>query len=130
MAKDGSFPLELERTKPYSYSLFNLDAMVMTAWILSYKTENLFHFTLPDGRSLKTAIEFMFPFIGDKSAWTYPKDVMYFDDFPVRQPALLFGGQAFKENKYIALWKKLNPDPTVREVVRNFPIRQPILWMD
>lgn len=27
MAADGSFPLELERTKPYGYSLFNLDAM-------------------------------------------------------------------------------------------------------
>src|SRR5690606_18469368 len=27
MAKDGSFPLEMARTKPYGYSLFNLDAM-------------------------------------------------------------------------------------------------------
>jgi hypothetical protein len=26
------------------------------------------------------------------------------------------------------LWKKLNPDPTVEEVVRNYFIRQPVLW--
>jgi hypothetical protein len=27
IAADGSFPLEMSRTKPYGYSLFNLDAM-------------------------------------------------------------------------------------------------------
>ncbi len=27
MGADGSFPLELKRTKPYSYSIFNLDVM-------------------------------------------------------------------------------------------------------
>jgi hypothetical protein len=35
MAADGSFPLELERTKPYGYSLFNLDAMAMICQVLS-----------------------------------------------------------------------------------------------
>ena len=29
MAPDGSFPKELARTKPYSYSIFNFDAMTM-----------------------------------------------------------------------------------------------------
>ena len=27
------------------------------------------------------------------------------------------------------LWKKLNPDPTVEEVIRNYFIRQPVLWI-
>ena len=31
IAADGSFPLELRRTKPYGYSLFNLDAFATTA---------------------------------------------------------------------------------------------------
>ena len=35
MAEDGSFPLELKRTKPYGYSLFNLDAMATICHILS-----------------------------------------------------------------------------------------------
>src|SRR2546430_183934 len=35
MAADGSFPLELARTKPYGYSLFNLDAMATIAQILN-----------------------------------------------------------------------------------------------
>jgi hypothetical protein len=27
------------------------------------------------------------------------------------------------------LWAKLNPDPEVEEVIRNYPIRQPVLWV-
>jgi Alginate lyase len=28
-----------------------------------------------------------------------------------------------------APWNKLHPDPTVEEVIRNYPIRQPLLWV-
>lgn len=129
MEKDGSFPLELKRTKPYSYSLFNLDAMVTICQILRDK-ENLFYFTTSDGKNIKQAIDFMFPFIEDKSKWKYPADVMYYEYFPNRQPSLLFAALAFKEKKYFELWKKLNPDPTNKEVIRNFPIRNPILWIN
>lgn len=130
MAADGSFPLELKRTKPYSYSLFNLDCMSIICTILSNEKENLWKFTLPDGRNMKKGIDFMMPFIVDKSKWPYPKDVMHFNDFPVRQPSLLFGGLAYKEKQYIELWKKLNGNPKDEEVIRNFPLRQPILWVD
>ena len=33
--KDGSLPLEMRRTKPYGYSLFNLDALTTICQILS-----------------------------------------------------------------------------------------------
>ena len=35
MAADGSFPLELKRTKPYGYSIFQLDNMVTLCQVLS-----------------------------------------------------------------------------------------------
>jgi hypothetical protein len=97
--------------------------------ILSTPAENLFSYETPDGRSIHRGIEFMYPYIRDKSTWPYRHDVEYFDDLPVRQPSLLFGGLAFHEPKYIALWRTLNPDPTVEEIIRNFPIRQPVLWV-
>ncbi|MCU0646323.1 MAG: alginate lyase family protein, partial [bacterium] len=103
MAADGSFPLELARTKPYGYSLFNLDAMAAVCQILSTPDDNLWSFQLPDGRSMKKAMEFMYPFIEDKSRWQYPPDVMYFDEWPVQQPSLLFAGLALNESKYIEL---------------------------
>ncbi|MFH1526705.1 MAG: alginate lyase family protein [Bacteroidota bacterium] len=126
---DGSFPKELKRTKPYGYSLFNMDAMGMVCLTLSTEDENLWEYETADGKSFKKAVEFMYPFIADKSKWNLPPDVMYHDEWPVRHPSLLFAGLAYNEEKYIELWKKLDPDSDVEEVNRNFPIRQPILWM-
>lgn len=130
MAGNGSFPLELNRTKPYNYSLFNLDAMAAICQILSTQKENLWSFSLPDGKNFKRGLEFMFPFIKNKSQWNYKPDVMYFEFYPVRQPSLLFAGIAYGEKKFIELWKNLDSDPTNEEVIRNFPIRQPILWIN
>jgi len=129
VAPDGSFPLELRRTKPYSYCLFNLDAMAAICQILSSPGNDLWNFRLPDGRGMQTAMAFMFPYIADKHTWPHPADVQYFDQFPVRQPSLLFAGLAYSEPHYLALWAKLNPDPEVEEVIRNYPIRQPVLWV-
>lgn len=130
MAADGSFPGELRRTKPYNYSLFNLDGMGLICRILSTPGDNLWEFTLPDGRNMRKGMEFLYPYIVDKSKWPYPKDVMYFEYFPVRVPSLLFAGLAFNDGKYIDVWKKLDPDPTNAEVQRNVPVRQPVLWVE
>jgi len=129
MAMDGSFPKELARTKPYGYSLFQLDVMAMLAEAISTPRENMWTWTTSDGRGMRKAMAYMVPFIKDKRSWPLKPDVMYFDAWPVRQPALLFGGRALQEPAYVALWKTLDPDPTVDEVVRNYPVRQPLLWV-
>ena len=129
MSVDGSFPLELKRTKPYGYSLFNLDAMVMVVEILSLDND-LWKYYTSDGKNIKSAVDFMYPYIKDKTSWPFQKDVMYFDDWPVRQPSLLFSGIAYDEEKFISLWTELDPSPQMDEIIRNFFIRQPILWID
>ena len=93
MAEDGGFPKELARTKPYAYSLFNLDVMSMVVQILSTPGENRWAFELVDGRSIGK-------------------------------------GLALDHKDYIDLWKSLDPDPKMEEVIRNFPFRQPVLWLD
>ncbi len=129
MAKDGSFHMELSRTKPYGYSLFNLDAMAMVCHILSTPDDNLWTYETPDGRSMQKAMAFMVPYIADKSKWPYEPDVMYWDEWPVRHPCLLFAGMALNRPDYIELWKTLPPEPETEEGMRNFPIRQPVLWL-
>ena len=128
-AADGSFPLEQARTKPYGYSLFNLDAMAIAAQTLTTREDNLWTWQLPDGRSMARAMAYMVPFIADKKTWRNPPDVMYDKEWPVRQPSLLFAGLALDKSAYLDLWKKLDPDPTVDEVIRTFPVRQPLLWV-
>ena len=129
MAEDGSFPQELARTKPYGYSLFNLDAMAALCQILSTEDNNLWEYTTPDGRNMKKAVEFMLPYIADKSAWEYGKDVMYWDEWPVAHPALLFAWMNFGDEEYYNNWAKFEHFPENEEVIRNLPIRNPIIWL-
>ena len=95
MAADGSFPEELRRTKPYGYSLFNADAMATVCQILSTPQENLWEFTTEDGRNMRKAVEYLYPYIKDKSTWPHKHDVMFWEFWPVRSPILLFGGLAY-----------------------------------
>jgi len=129
MAADGSFPAELARTKPYGYSLFVLDAMAGVAQIASTERDSLWTYELPDGRGLRKGLSFLYPYMKDKSSWPYQKDVLYWDEWPVRHPSLLFAGLHFTQADYLELWKHLEPDPTTPEVIRNLPLRHPLLWV-
>ena len=128
VALDGRQPLELARTKPYGYSLFNLDVLAASAWLLSDARGDQIRRT-SRGRSITAAIGFMAPYIADRERWPFARDIEHFEDFPVRHPSLLFGGLALDRPDWLALWQRLDPDPVVGEVVRNFPVRQPMLWI-
>jgi hypothetical protein len=129
MTNSGGFSAELGRTKPYGYSLFVIDAMAGIAQILSTPQDNLWTYQTPDGRGMPKGMEFIFPYIADKSKWPYQHDVLYWDQWPVRQPCLVFGGVALNQPEYLEVWKKLKADSDVDEVKRNVPLRHPLLWV-
>ena len=54
---------------------------------------------------------------------------MFWEFWPVRSLALLFGGLAYREKRYLDLWQTLEPDTTNDEVLRNLPLREPTLWL-
>ena len=130
MAPDGSFPAELRRTKPYGYSIFQLDNMAALCQVLSCKEDDLWTFELSDGRCMRRAMEYLYPYLADKSKWPLKPDVQAWEGWPARQPCLLFAGLALKEPKYLDLWKGLPPDPKDDEVRRNIAITQPLLWLE
>jgi hypothetical protein len=129
MATDGSFPEELGRTKPYGYSIFQLDQMATLCQILSTPTDDLWSFELPDGRGIRRAVAWLQPSLADKTSWPHPPDVEHWEGWPVRQPHLLFAGLAFRDPASLDLWKRLPADSTDFEVRRNVPITQPLLWL-
>jgi hypothetical protein len=130
IAADGRFPEELRRTKPYGYSLFNLDALATICEILSTPEDNLWAFSGSDGRGIAKAMQYMYPYIKDKRSWPLKPDVMYDSEWPMRHISLLFAGRALERREYVELWKTLRSDSNVDEVVRNFFIRQPLLWVE
>jgi hypothetical protein len=129
MAEDGSFPREINRTKPYGYSIFNLDAMATLCHILSGPEQNLWIYETPDGKCMQKGIDFLYPYVVDKNKWPYKQDVMYWDEWPVAQPFLLFGAINLHNDEYLDTWTRLEHFPAVDEVLRNLPIRNPIIWL-
>jgi hypothetical protein len=71
----------------------------------------------------------MHPFIADKSKWTLKPDVMYWKEWPVAQPALVFGASAYQNQSWFNTWKSLEHQPKVEEVIRNLPIKYPLLYL-
>ena len=75
------------------------------------------------------AIAYLFPFLKDKSALAGPegRDVLRSVAGPPAQPALC--GPGVHEPRYLDLWRSLEGSPKVDEVLRNLPIRHPLLWV-
>jgi len=172
MAVDGSFPKEIARTKPYGYSLFNLDAMVMICQVLENSRGtrheaqgtsdkgrgmrgntarheaqgtsdkrrvtsekgrgmrgDLWSVTIDGGRSIQKGVDFLLPFVRDKKSWPFKQDVMYWDEWPVAHPFLLFSAIAYQDESIFQTWAELNHEPETEEVIRNLPIRHPLIWL-
>jgi len=130
IAADGSFPQELRRTKPYGYSIFNLDAMSTICQILSTPENNLWEYRTPEGGCIEDGIKFLYPFVADKTKWPHPPDVMYWKEWPVAQPFLIFGADAYGRQDWFDVWRRLDHYPETEEVIRNLPIRNPLIWMN
>jgi hypothetical protein len=66
---DGRQPLELKRTKSYSYTLFNLEALFTLAEIGRRLDVDLFHYRTADGRSLRAAFDYAAPYLDPAQKW-------------------------------------------------------------
>ena len=66
---DGSMPLELARTKAFSYSTMNLRAMFELAALGEQAGVDLWHFQTADGRSLRKALDFLAAYADPAMKW-------------------------------------------------------------
>ncbi len=130
MRADGSFPQELSRTRPYAYSLLNLEAMAALCQIASTKDDNLWNYIYQDSLGIQKAIDFMFPYIKDKSKWPDKPDVTGFRQWPRRQNSLLFAYMAYGDKKYYDLWKSLYKESNSQKLRSSVFVHEPLLWLE
>lgn len=129
MNNSGGFDKELNRTKPYAYSLMVLDNYIILCHLLSDKKDDFWQYQGKYGQGAQKAVEFMLPYILDKSSWPYSRDVMYYDDYPSRMSFMIFAGYVLGIKELIDIYQSLPCESYVDEVRRNTTIRQPFLWL-
>ena len=66
---DGRQPLELVRTKSFSYSVMNLNGLFELARLGDQVDVDLWTFQTHDGRSLRAALDYLLPFAGGERKW-------------------------------------------------------------
>jgi hypothetical protein len=105
---DGKQPLELARTKSFSYSAFNLQALAELATLGDQVNVDLWHFQTKDGRSVRRALDFLIPYALGENQWPY-KQIE-----PIKGTdlagILLQAASAYKDEAYAADAKRLAGD--------------------
>jgi hypothetical protein len=129
MAQDGSLPLEIERTKPYSYSLFCLDGFATLTWLLTDNEFNGWKFNLPDNRGMQKGVDYIKPYVIDKNKWPFKKDISHWDEQPGRRPFMFFVAIIQQQSEWISIWQKCSADFPNDESLRNMPVKNPVLWL-
>jgi hypothetical protein len=130
MAANGSYPEELARTKPYSYSLFNLDATASLLWIVSDKSFDGWKYSLPDGRGLWKGLDYMLPYLMDKSKWTGAKDVDHWEEQPEARQFMLFAAIKSNNASWFDLWKSLVEKNSSDAGRRSMMLKNPLIWIN
>ena len=110
---DGRVPLELVRTKAWSYSVGNLEGLMTLAALGERVGVDLWNYQTADGRSIRRALEYLYPFAVGEKKWDYqqlgglePQSL-----FPLMRRA----AAAYQDEKYRALMSKVpDEDPAGR----------------
>ena len=104
---DGRQPLELARTKAWSYSNGNLDGLMLLARLGEHLGVDLWNYQTMDGRSIRKALDFLILVALGERKWQY-------QELGGLQPQMLFpllrrGANVYHDKQYQALMTKI-PD--------------------
>jgi hypothetical protein len=106
---DGRQPAELERTRPWQYSLFNLGAMIELAGLADRVGVDLWVYQSPEGRSIRRALEWLLPYAEGRKPWPLPE----LGGFQGRElyPLLRAAAWRLRDSRLAQAASALSPDP-------------------
>jgi len=110
---DGRQPLELARTKAWSYSHMNLEGLMLLATLGERSGVDLWNFQTSDGRSIRKALDFLTPVALGEQKWQYPEidGVKPETLFPLMRRA----SSVYRDKQYQSMMTRLpNADPADR----------------
>jgi hypothetical protein len=103
---DGRQPRELERTRSWDYSEFNIAAFMDLATLGRQVGIDLWNYRTADGRSIRQALDFMVPYAAGERKWTFDQ-ITTFRAGTIHR-ILRRGAAAWQEAKYKALADKID----------------------
>jgi hypothetical protein len=112
---DGRQPLELERTKAWSYSVMNLRGLMQLAVLGERVGVDLWNFETKDGRSIRRAMDYLFPYSqGEK--WSY-KQIEGFQP-QIFFPLMRMARERYTDQKFKTTYAKIPAvDGSSREAI-------------
>ncbi len=95
---DGREPLELARTRAFSYSTMNLRGLMSLAVLGDHVGLDLWNFQAKDGASIRRAVDFLLPYATGEKKWDY-KQIVEFNPEQFT-PALLQAARHYPDGPY------------------------------
>jgi hypothetical protein len=96
---DGALPRELARTRSMHYTAFNLQAFTSLALLGDQVGIDLWNYRTPDGRSIRTALDWFLPYYAGEKEWTHTQ-IDTFNKEPFYS-VLLLASRKYGDNKYV-----------------------------
>jgi hypothetical protein len=103
---DGRQPLELARTNAFSYSIGNLNGLMQLASLGQQLGVDLWNFRTDDGRSIRSALDFLLPYAIGTKKWDYQQISGFHGDALLHQ--LQRASAIYRDLKYAAAIHQLS----------------------
>jgi hypothetical protein len=106
---DGRQPLELARTRAWSYSVGNLDGLMELATLAAHAGVDLWDYQTSDGRGIRKALDFLTPYAMGERKWAYQQ----LGEWPPQMlfPLLRQAAVQYLDPRYRAVLSKLPEIP-------------------
>ena len=112
---DGTEPLELARTKSFSYSVFNLTALEWLAFEARLVDVNLWSYRAENGASIRLALDYLLPYAEGTKKWTY-EALNGVDGSSLAEP-LLLAAMGYHDRSYLDAAEQLEKHPDVEALL-------------